>query len=135
MTVCSSFWRLSSITSSSGISARDFNVIGFLMGMRAGFTKYCCFLCLWDSRAVFKHYKQDWGSRSTFDPGEHSVQENLLVDMNKVFLSPLHIKLGLRKNSMKAMDKKSAAFQHLCTLFPALSSAKLKEEIFVESQI
>ena len=27
-------------------------VIGLLMGMQTGFTKYCCFLCLWDSRAV-----------------------------------------------------------------------------------
>ena len=33
-------------------------VIGLLMGMQAGFTKYCCFLCLWDSRAVSQHYKQ-----------------------------------------------------------------------------
>ena len=27
----------------------DLKVIGLLMGMQAGFTKYCCFLCLWDS--------------------------------------------------------------------------------------
>ncbi len=40
----------------------DLKVIGLLMGMQAGFTKYCCFLCLWDSRAVSQHYKQkDWG--------------------------------------------------------------------------
>ena len=72
------------------ITAGDM-VIGLLMGMQAGFTKYCCFLCLWDSRAVSKHYKQkDWGSRSTFVPGEHSIQENPLVDMNKV-LFPLFI--------------------------------------------
>ena len=36
----------------------DLKVIGLLMGMQAGFTKYCCFLCLWDSRAVSQHYKQ-----------------------------------------------------------------------------
>ena len=30
----------------------DLKVIGLLMGMQAGFTKYCCFLCLWDSRDV-----------------------------------------------------------------------------------
>ena len=33
------------------------------------------------------------------------------------------------KNFVKAMDKEGAAFQHLCTLFPGLSSAKLKEGI------
>ena len=72
----------------------DLKVIGLLMGMPPGFTKYCCFLYLWDSRAVSQHYKQkDWGSRSTFVPGKHSLTENPLVNMNKVLLPPLHIKL------------------------------------------
>ena len=105
------------------------------MGMQAGFIKYSCFLCLWDSRAVSPHYKQkDWGSRSTFVPGEHSLKENPLVDMNKVFLPPLHIKLGLMKNFMKALHKNGAAFQHLSTVFLGLSPAKLKESIFVWPQ-
>jgi hypothetical protein len=25
-------------------------VIGLLLGMQQGYTKYCCFLCKWDSR-------------------------------------------------------------------------------------
>ena len=105
------------------------------MGMQAGFTKYC-FLCLWDSRAVSQHYKQkDWGSRSTFVPGKHSLKENPLVDMNKVLLPPLHIKLGLMKNFVKVLHKNRAAFQHLSTVFPGLSAAKLKEGIFVGPQI
>ena len=79
----------------------DLKVIGLLMGMQAGFTKYCCFLCLWDSRAVSQHYKQ----KDTFAPGEHSLKENPLVDMNKVLLPPLHIKLGLMKNFLKALHK------------------------------
>ena len=82
------------------------------MGMQAGFTKYCCFLCLCDSQAVSQHYKQkDRGSRSTFVPGEHSLKENPLVDMNKVLLPPLHIKLGLMKIFVKALHKNGAAFQ------------------------
>ena len=106
------------------------------MGMQAGFIKYCCFLCLWDSRAVSQHYKQkDWGSGSTFVPGEYSFKENPLVDMNKVLLPPLHIKLGLMKNFVKALHKNGAAFQHLSTVFPGLSAAKLKEGIFVGPQI
>ena len=104
----------------------DLKVIGLLMGMQAGLTKYCCFLCLWDSRAVSQHYKQkDWGSRSTFVPGKHSLKENSLVDMNKVLLPPLHIKLGLVKNFVKELHKNGTAFQHLCTVFPGLSAAKL----------
>ena len=83
----------------------DLKVIGLLMGKQAGFTKYCCFLCLWDSQAVSQHYKQkDWGSRSTFVPGEHNLKENPLVDMNKVLLPPLHIKLSLMKNFVKALQ-------------------------------
>ena len=87
--------------------------------MQTGFTKYCCFLCLWDSRAVSQHYKhKDWGSRSTFVPGEHSLQENPLVDMNNVLLPLLQIKLGLMTNFVKALHKNSAAFQHLSASDP-----------------
>ena len=53
------------------------------------------------------------GSRSTFIPGEHSVKENILVD----------IKLGLMKNFVKALDKNGAAFQHLSTMFSDFNSA------------
>ena len=104
--------------------------------MQSGFTKYCCFLCLWDSWSVSQHYKQkDWGSRSTFVPGEHSLKENPLVDMNKVHLPPLHILLGLMKNFVKALHKNGAAFQHLSSVFPGLSAAKVKEGLFVGPQI
>ena len=104
--------------------------------MQTGFTTYCCFFCLRDSRAVSQHYKQkDWGSRSTFVSSEHSLKENPLVDMNKVLLPPLPIKLGLVKNFMQALRRNGAAFQHLSTVFPGLSAAKLKEGIFVGPQI
>ena len=56
------------------------------------------------------------------------------MDMNKVLLPPLHIKLGLM-NFVKALHKNGAAFQHLSTVFPGLSAAKLKEGIFVGLQI
>ena len=50
------------------------------------------------------------------------------MDMNKVFFPPFHIKLCLMKNFVKALDKNGAAFQHLSTVFPSLSAAKLKEK-------
>ena len=46
--------------------------------------------------------------------------------MNKVLLPPLHIKLGLMKNFVKALHKNGVAFQHL---------SKLKAGIFDEPQI
>ena len=39
------------------------------------------------------------------------------------------------KNFLKALHKNDAAFQHLSTVFPGLSVAKLKEGIFVGPQI
>ena len=55
--------------------------------------------------------------------------------MNKVLLPPLHIKLGLMTKFVKMLHKNGAAFQHLSTVFPGLSAAKLKESIFVGPQI
>ena len=57
------------------------------------------------------------------------------MDMNKVLLPPLHIKLGLMKNFVKGLHINGDAFQHLSTLFAGLSAAKLKEGIFVGPQI
>jgi len=115
----------------------DLKVIGILMGMQPGFTKFCCFLCLWDSRATAEHYiKRDWQQRDEYNPGRNSVQNIPLVDPQKILLPPLHIKLGLMKNFVKAMGKaNSAGFQYLVNKFPKISAAKLKEGIFVGPQI
>ena len=34
----------------------DLKVIALLLGLQQGFTKYCCFICEWDSRARSLHY-------------------------------------------------------------------------------
>ena len=65
-----------------------------------------------------------------------NIQHNPLVDPDKVLMPPLHIKLGLMKNFVKAMAKqKSSGFEFRCKKFPKLSQAKLKEGIFVGPQI
>ena len=51
------------------------------------------------------------------------------MDMNKVLLPPLHIKLGLTKNFVKALHKNGAAFQHMSTVFPGLSADTDFEEL------
>ena len=49
----------------------DFKVIGLLLGMQSGYTKYCCFLCEWDSRDKKYHYvRKDWNLRQQLVPGE-----------------------------------------------------------------
>ena len=55
--------------------------------------------------------------------------------MNEVLFPPRHIKLCLMKNFVKALHQNGAAIQHLSTVFPGLSAAKLKEGIFVGPQI
>ena len=50
-------------------------------------------------------------------------------------MPPLHIKLGLIKQFVTALDKESAAFKYLQDLFPKLSEAKVKAGIFVGPQI
>jgi hypothetical protein len=114
----------------------DLKVIGLLLGMQSGFTKYCCFLCLWDSRDTKHHYKQQiWPPRHTFTPGKENIAAEPLVDSANILLPPLHIKLGVMKNFVKALDKSGPAFQYLTAKFPSISDAKLKEGIFIGPQI
>jgi hypothetical protein len=49
----------------------------------------------------------------------------------KVFLPPLHIKLGLVKNDVKAMKKDGPVFLNLQQKFPRLSEAKIKKKGFL----
>lgn len=115
----------------------DLKVIGFLIGMQSGYTKYMCFLCHWDSRARDKHYRiKTWPSRDTFEIGKANVFHTPLVDPKKVILPPLHIKLGLVKQFIKKLKHDSEPFLHLKqVVFPKLSDAKLKEGVLNGPQI
>ena len=57
-----------------------------------------------------------------------------MVDRDKVLLPPLHIKLGLMKQFVKALSKDGACLS-CCAKFPSLSEAKLKEGIFIGPDI
>ncbi|ESN93095.1 hypothetical protein HELRODRAFT_165255 [Helobdella robusta] len=113
----------------------DLKVIAILLGMQLGYTKYCCFLCMWDSRDKISHYtKKDWPARN-LNKDEKKVVAEPLIDPKDVLLPPLHIKLGLMKNFVKSMNKEEQAFKYLRNKFPKLSDAKVKEGIFVGPQI
>ena len=84
----------------------DLKVTGMLMGMQGRFTKFCCCLCIWGGHSTAEHYiKRDWEPRKTCEPGKDSVQHIPLVNPMKIFLPPLHMKLGLIKCLVKAMAK------------------------------
>ena len=68
-------------------------------------------------------------------PGTSNIKNLALIDKSDVLLTPLHIKLGLVKQMVKAMDKTLPAFNYLVEKFPNLSGAKIQEGIFVGLQI
>ena len=57
------------------------------------------------------------------------------MDKEKIILPDLHIKLGIIKQFVKALDHDKPAFQYLQTKFPKISDAKIKEGILVGPQI
>ena len=114
----------------------DFKMVAFLMRLQRGFTKFPCYLCLWDSRNTNFHYnKRNWPFRSNYDIETHNVKHTPLVEPKKVLLPPLHIKLGLIKQFIKKLNPESNAFKHIQELFPKLSEAKIKAGIFVGPQV
>jgi len=114
----------------------DLKVISMLLGQQSGYTKFPCFLCEWDSRAREQHYvRKVWPSRNTLQPGIKNIERESLIDPKKVILPPLHIKLGLMKQFVKALPKEGPCFKYLTVQFPGLSDAKLKEGIFIGPDI
>ena len=58
----------------------DLKIVCMLLGQQGGYTKYPCFLCLWDSRAKGDHWvKQDWPKRTEFVVGEKNIKYEPLV--------------------------------------------------------
>lgn len=114
----------------------DLKISGMILGQQSGYTKYPCFLCEWDSRAREKHWTMmQWPRRDQLTPGGKNITRESLVPANKILLPPLHIKLGIVKQFVKALNKDGPCFRYLCTKFSSLSDAKLKEGIFVGPQI
>jgi hypothetical protein len=94
--------------------------------MQLGFTKYPCFLCLWDSRAAKDHYdKIHWPKQATMNVGEYNI----------IILPALHIKLGLFQQFTKALDKDGLAILYMKQKFPRVGiffvvSIKLNKPYF-----
>ena len=77
----------------------NLKAVALLLGMQLVYTKYCYFLCEWDRRDKKNHYVNKlWPKRTTLTPGEKIVINHPLILPEKIYLPPLHIKLGLMKN-------------------------------------
>ena len=59
----------------------DLKVIALPLGLQQGFTKYCCFICEWDSRPRSVHYSgKDWPDRKSLEPGIMNVENQPVVE-------------------------------------------------------
>ena len=111
-------------------------MVGFLLGLQGGYTKFPCFLCLWDSKERTEHrIKKDWPGRSELIPGSLNVLAPPLVERSKIVFPSLHIKLGIMKQFVKAFEKDDNCFKYICMKFPSLTIEKLKAGIFDGPQI
>ena len=112
------------------VTCVDLKMVNILLGQQGGYTKYPCFLCLWNSRAREVHWVQREWPRRELILGEPNVIHEPLINRNKVIFPPLHIKLGLMKQFVKALDKEGQCFKYLRQSFPSLSDEKVKQGIF-----
>ncbi|GBN52677.1 hypothetical protein AVEN_28818-1 [Araneus ventricosus] len=114
----------------------DLKVIAILVGLQAGYTKFFFAFCASETEgAEKKHYiKKVWPKRQFLIPGVKNEEYEPLVAPEKILLPPLHIKLGLMKNFVKAMSCGGSGFQYLRLKFPKVSETKIKEFIFVGPQ-
>ena len=113
----------------------NFKILGVLLGLQSGYTKYFCFLCSSNSRADGEHYeKMHWPTPEELTPGMCNVIREPLVSREKFLLPPLHTKLDLVKQFAKALDFEEV-FQEIRSMFARLSHAKIKGGIFVGAQI
>ena len=98
----------------------NLKMVGFLLGLQGGYTKFPWILCLWDSRARTEHWIQkDWPVRSMLTPGSFNVLAPPLVERSKIVFPPLHVKLGIMKQFVKALEKDGDCFRYICMKFPS----------------
>ena len=120
-----------SYASHSWIICVDLKMVNFLLGQQSGYTKYPCFLCLWDSRDDKNHWSwKDWPNRDNMEVGSKNVVNEPLVDRDRIIFTPLHIKLGLMKQFVKLLDRSGQCYAYITSSFPHRSSEKIKAGIF-----
>jgi hypothetical protein len=66
---------------------------------------------------------REWPNHKQFLPEQENTANDPLLDPQKIFLPPLHIKLGLMKNSAKAMENTFNTWYK----FPLISNARNKK--------
>ncbi|EEZ99611.2 hypothetical protein TcasGA2_TC002128 [Tribolium castaneum] len=79
--------------------------------------------------------KKNWPERKGLTVGKENIINAALVSREKIILPPLHIKLELMKQYVKALDKNGSGFNYISQKFPGLSKEKINAGIFDGPQI
>lgn len=98
----------------------DLKMMAILSGLKKGFSKYPCHICLFDSRGnIEQHYdKFDWPERPGYVMNEFSIEAKPLVEADRFILPPLHVKLGLiRTFIVTALKQRPQLLQELKAIF------------------
>lgn len=104
----------------------DLKIVAILSGLKGGYAKNQCLLCDWEGRRKDLHYTDHkWNQRYVFIPGEKCIIHPPLIESDNIILPPLHIKLGLVRNFVRALDKEGDSFGLLREIFPRLSADKI----------
>jgi len=56
--------------------------------------------------------QEDWTARKSLEPEIMNVENQPLVEPSKILLPSTHLKLGLTKNFVKAVNQEEAAFTY-----------------------
>ena len=107
----------------------DQKVVALLLVMQIGHTNYCCFLYTRDKK---NHYVNTlWPKRTLLTPvGKNDVSPPLVLP-EKIYLPPLHIKLGPMKNFVRGMDKTGNVFKYVRNKLPNVSYTKIEEGMYI----
>lgn len=106
----------------------DLKVVGILMGLKSGYAKHQCFLCVWEGRKNNFHYDRThhWAPRRSYRIGRDSLIEKPLVDAAKIILPPLHIKMGVVRNFTRALHRDGLGYQILLDVMKDLGVSAAK---------
>ena len=92
-------------------------------------------MCEWDSRDRINHWiKGDWPLRESLTPGFRNILHLALVDRSNVILPPIHIKVGLMKQFVNALNK-DACFKYIQEKFPYMSAEKIKTVYLLDLEL
>ena len=111
-------------------------VIFILLGQQVDLPSILAF-CVFGTAGLAKRtgLEKNWPTRNEFTLGVLNILHESLVNPQHVLLPPLHIKLEMMKQFVKALNKESGGLKYLCGVFQALSTEKLRAGVFDGPQI